>query len=537
MRREDAIKARSEVVGRVFQGVCEAARLGGPPIEEVINEILYLERERLRQRPSYGDSEADHRFYRRIRRKLPRSSEGTRKELLREILQRYTDEICGHFNPRVFSLATRSLPVMLTGLLNGLSPKRLLSHRKALPRVEEQLLIQGPIQQIRRLHERGIVVYTPTHSSNLDSIILGYGFHQAGLPPVAYGAGLNLFANPVLGFFMRNLGAYTVDRMKQGPIYKQCLKAYATVSMELGYDNLFFPGGTRSRSNVVERDLKRGLLGTTLSAFYNNLKLKKEKPRIYIVPTTINYPLVLEASTLIDDHLRRAGKARYIIMDDEFSRWQRQLDFMKGLFELDQRIRICFGAPLDPFGNSINEEGDSLDPKGRVIDPARYLMEDGELRVDAVRDAEYTTTLAERIAEAFQSETVVTANNVAAFALFELSLRQSGTQDLYRFLRELGPETDLPIHEVEEEIEALSGELKALERVGKVQLDPVVQAGTPGEILSAALRSLGSYHHKAALHREGVRVRVEDANLLFFYRNRLDSYGLRDSPERGRRSR
>ena len=36
-------------------------------------------------------------------------------------------------------------------------------------------------------------------------------------------------------------------RRKKAPIYKDVLKQYATVSLELGYHNLFFPGGTRSR--------------------------------------------------------------------------------------------------------------------------------------------------------------------------------------------------------------------------------------------------------------------------------------------------
>ena len=38
--------------------------------------------------------------------------------------------------------------------------------------------------------------------------------------------------------------------------------------------------------------------------------------RIYIVPVTINYRLVLEAETLIADYLAEAGKHRYIITDD-----------------------------------------------------------------------------------------------------------------------------------------------------------------------------------------------------------------------------
>ena len=51
---------------------------------------------------------------------------------------------------------------------------------------------------------------------------------------------------------MHNLGAYTVDRRKRDPLYKRVLKEYATMTLELGYDYLFFPGGSRSRSGAIE---------------------------------------------------------------------------------------------------------------------------------------------------------------------------------------------------------------------------------------------------------------------------------------------
>ena len=38
---------------------------------------------------------------------------------------------------------------------------------------------------------------------------------RLGLPPYTYGAGLNLFSNKMIGFFMHNLGAYKVDRRKK----------------------------------------------------------------------------------------------------------------------------------------------------------------------------------------------------------------------------------------------------------------------------------------------------------------------------------
>ena len=63
---------------------------------------------------------------------------------------------------------------------------------------------------------------------------------------------------------------------------------------------------------------------------------------------------MLEASTLIDDWLAEAGKARYIIVDDEFSRWERWRDYLRGLLSLDLDIHIRFGQPLDSLGNPVD---------------------------------------------------------------------------------------------------------------------------------------------------------------------------------------
>ena len=119
----------------------------------------------------------------------------------------------------------------------------------ALRNLDNRIHSDGEIELARACAERGTIVVTPTHSSNMDSPAIGFGLMQAGLPPATYGAGKNLFSNPFISFFMRNLGAYRVDRRLRFELYKDVLKEYSTVLLEHGYHSLFFPGGTRSRSN------------------------------------------------------------------------------------------------------------------------------------------------------------------------------------------------------------------------------------------------------------------------------------------------
>jgi glycerol-3-phosphate O-acyltransferase len=527
MRKEHEDAIRSEVISRVFdRHLDNARRPAGHPLNEVINETLYHERERLRQNGGSLQPDVEKAFYSKIRRALPKANSAREKELLRSILERYAEEITGHFSPVVYGVATRALPFALTGMLSGLSPLKLATNLGSLPSIEDRIVIQGDTELVRKLDGQGTLVFAPTHSSNLDSVIMGYTIYRLGLPPVTYGAGLNLFSNPIMGFFMRNLGAYTVDRRKTDPLYRELLKEYAGITLEFGNNNLFFPGGTRSRSNLIETKLKKGLLGTTVSAYLHNLRNGKSRPRIFVIPCTISYPLVLEASTLINDHFQRAGRSRYIIEDDEFSQLRRWIDFLKGLMGLEQRICVSFGEPMDPFGNRVDERGDSRDPKGRLIDPSRYLMVDGKYELDPVRDSEYTRDLADRVADGFQCNNVVFSTHLLALAMLHLLRARTPDMDLYRFLRTVGPETSVAQREVEKHVDTLLKSLRELASKGRVRLDEVVATGDVRSVLRDGLRSFGTYHTVPVVRRQGIRLHAGDANLIVYYANRLHGYGL-----------
>lgn len=533
----------SEVTSRIVARVGE-----GPALGEALNETLWWEHERLDKAHDEA-SQRDREFYADLRRQLPRVSEREQVRLLQQVVRRYAEEIAGDlgrthaggpaglpglrrtpgFSQTAYKLATRVGPPVLGTLLTGLSPKRLLE-REGLPRLEDHVRVAGDVHALARLHERGTLVIAPTHSSNLDSLAIGFAVDQLGLPPLTYGAALNLFDNPLIGRFMYNLGAYTVDRRKQDPLYKRTLKEFATVSIEFGHDNLYFPSGTRSRSGALERRLKKGLLGCSLAAYRNNLVQRRDKPGVFVVPCTISYPLVLEAATLIDDWLAEAGKARYIIVDDEFSRWERWRDYLRGLLSLDLDIHIRFGQPLDSLGNPVDEEGVSHDPRGRAIDPAGYLEVDGKLAEDPVRDAEYTRELERRLVAEYRRENVIHSTHVLAFACFELLRRRKPDLDLYRLLGSIGAEQSLAMPEVEDELLPLLAELREAARADRIRLSEVVANAELGDFMRAALRNFGTYHHRPVVERRGIRLHVGDAKLLFYYRNRLDGYGMRGAP-------
>ncbi|MBI3180275.1 MAG: 1-acyl-sn-glycerol-3-phosphate acyltransferase, partial [Deltaproteobacteria bacterium] len=461
MRPEHRERARIEAATRVVDR--HVATL--PPPEEVglealVSDTLYHERRRLdRERGGDPRTAEDLAFYAKVQRRLRHASARDLREMLDQIALRFASEIVGNFDDRVYKLSTTVVPTGLSVLLTAMSPRKLGSLSSLRHGLSDHVQIQGASDHARKLLDKGTLVVVPTHSSHLDSIVLGYAVHLLGIPPLLYGAGLNLFNNPVTSFFMNNLGAYRVDRKKTAGLYKDVLKEYATVALELDYNNLFFPGGTRSRSGAVEQKLKRGLLGTAVRAYVGNLQSRRDKTSLYIVPCTISYKLGLEAQTLIDDYLKEVGKNRYIIEDDEFSRPRQVLNFMSNLVSLDSRVVITFSRPLDVVGNYVDEEGRSLDPRGRLIDAATYVCDGGEAVHDNQRDEEYTNELALAIAREFLRDNVAMSTHVVGYALLDMVLRENPGMDLYRLLRTGGRSPSVTVaelaHETERVIDAL----------------------------------------------------------------------------------
>ncbi|MEZ4404342.1 MAG: 1-acyl-sn-glycerol-3-phosphate acyltransferase [Kofleriaceae bacterium] len=437
---------------------------------------------------------------------------------LARLVAHYGQDIVGNFDPRVYRFATK---VLTPGLGFLFSPVRSVRGGVGglLAELDSRIQVEGPLELLRAMAERGTLVVTPTHSSNMDSVVIGLALERAGLPPVTYGAGKNLFTNPFISFFMHNLGAYRVDRRLRFELYKDILKEYSTVLLESGYHSLFFPGGTRCRSNVIEPSLKLGLLGTTVTAYGNLLAEGAAHRRMYVVPVTINYRLVLEAETLIGDYLAETGKSRYIITDDEFSRLGRIVEFLRKILVHEGAVVIRFGRPLDPLGHEVDDDGASIDSRGRVVDLRGFFAgADGAVRKDEQRDAEYTRLLGRKLAAAYPRESVFHATVLVARAVYDQLCGAAGTRDIYRLAR-LPPGREVPAADVVRGLGALRSTLAAHPEAGRLH-HRVASAGD-GAVLDDALRALATYHSHPVVERVGEALRIGDVKLLYYYQNRL----------------
>ena len=506
-------------------------------LTDVIVKTIYQERIRIKEDPWKVDPPNDKVFWNKISKKLIKktldrndpSAHEAAEDILQKIIHRYSEEIVGTFKISTFKFAQRFLTVLFNRLFNAAVEKSIASLWRGRRQLYERLNIFGDVNTVRELFKHGTVVVVPTHSSNLDSILVGYAMDQImGLPSFSYGAGLNLYNFGPAAYYMNRLGAYRVDRRKKNSIYLETLKTMSNLSIQRGVNSLFFPGGTRSRSGEIETDLKRGLLGTTVEAQRALCQQGSDK-KVFIVPMIIGYHNVLEAPFLIEQHLRGTGKENYIRLKDEGKSIRSWLRFIWRFLSTTNDITLSLGKPMDVLGNVVNAEGHSFDRFGNQLDIKEYFLSKGEVNEDYQREEEYTKLLAERIAERYQVDNVVLSSHLIAFAVFEMLVHENPKLDLFGILRLPTDDYVFPFSAVEDVIEQMQVRLLEWERAGKINLSPEVRLH-PDEVIRDGMKRLGVLHReKPLIFNKNDEIISSNFRLLYYYHNRLNSYGLEKS--------
>lgn len=534
-RRQEII---DEVIRKAIKKINADTENAKMTLEDQIAKTMYLERIRMKEEPWSIDPQDEKPFWKSIKKGLilneKHFTDGKQldienRNLLRQIIERYAEEIAGFFQPKMFDFARTAVPLLLSRLLNGVNLRSFLAFFNPTINLQDKLRISGEIDSIRSLVNKGTVILLPTHSSNVDSPLIGWALDAIGLPPFIYGAGLNLFNNRIVGFFMNRLGAYKVDRRKKNHVYNETLKIYSQVAIRNGCHSLFFPGGTRSRSGALENKLKLGLMGTAVEAQRMNFLEfpNSDKNKIYVVPLVLSYHFVLEAESLIRQHLDNVGQDKFFISDESNS-YLEIVKFLWKFFSKNSELELSFGKPMDIFGNFVDDEGNSFDQSGRLVDTRAYFLSRGEITDDAQRDAEYTRILGEKVTERYLAENVVFSSHIIALVGFELLKKKyKSVIDLYSFLRIPDDDRGIALSEMLASTERVLTALREMESKGKVRLAAHLQQDTLG-IVKHGLRNLGLYNERRPLYfAEENRIESQSLSLLHFYANRLKNvYGL-----------
>jgi glycerol-3-phosphate O-acyltransferase len=507
-------------------------------LKEELETTLYREKLRIKQNPWDVDPDDEGSFWGEVKSNLLQihtEVSGTKAKkleayqaVLRKITARYSEEIASNFKASHYKFTRRVVTYGFSRLLNAARVKGFGSLFSNQFTLQDKIQITGQTAQLRELARKGTVVMVPTHFSNLDSILIGWIISVLGMPPFIYGAGLNLFNISIFAYFMNALGAYKVDRRKKNMMYLETLKTYSKEAIQFGCHSLFFPGGTRSRSGIIESKLKLGLLSTAIEAQRANFQNGNSEVsgKIFIVPVTINYHFVLEAPGLIQDYLSMTGQERYYKENDEFSTSYKISKFLFKFFTKGSDISVSIGRAMDVMGNYVDEEGKSLDKWGRVVDTQEYFMSNGKVTVDAQREEEYTQMLGKRIVEEFHKINRVFSSHLVAFVAFELIQTKNAKLDLFDLIRL--PQEDLVLNyeEFKAACQRTLDQIFELKAQGKIDAAPHLNRSMD-EIITHGLDNVGMYHAKRPLIKDkSGNLTTEDMSLLYFYHNRLHGYGL-----------
>jgi glycerol-3-phosphate O-acyltransferase len=530
-------KNRKEFIEEVAQKSFERIKEIRPTSKQMVDELeatIYREQQRMKRNRWRVDPPDEGKFWASIKEELidltskPEEDNQLKIEaLLNKIVNRYANEIAGNFKPSSYRFAREVITFWFGRLLNASRVKKFGGIFRNQYTLRDKIQIVGKVKQLRNLALKGTIVMVPTHFSNLDSILIGWVIHALGLPAFIYGAGLNLFNIKIFAYFMNSLGAYKVDRRKKNIPYLETLKCYSNLALQRGAHSLFFPGGTRSRSGMIEKTLKLGLLSTAIEA-QRNIYLNVPDPeqrKIFVVPVTLNYHFVLEAPELIDDYLSSKGQDRYLPEQDKHGSLS-MLKFLFKFFTKGSNISVSIGRCMDVLGNYVDDEGNSLDTNNRLINTKDYFMAGGHVTIDTQRENEYTRMLSQRIVEEYHRINRIFASHLVAFVAFEMWQKMHPKLDLFGLLRLPEEELTLDYEEFRKTCKNIRKRIYHLKEEGKANHATHLK-GKIDEVIKHGLVNVGIFHLKRPLLRnKSGQIITQDLNLLYYYHNRLVGYDL-----------
>ncbi|MBT1712069.1 1-acyl-sn-glycerol-3-phosphate acyltransferase [Fulvivirgaceae bacterium PWU5] len=531
-------KNRKEFIESVAQKSLAQIKELRPTTKQLLDELqttVYREQQRMKRNRWRVDPVDEPAFWAAIKDELvgldvkpSEEAQPKAEELMRRIVMRYANEIAGNFKASSYKVTREIVKFWFARLLNGARVKKFGAFFRNRYTLRDKIHIVGKAKHLRNLASKGTVIMVPTHFSNLDSILIGWVIHSLGLPAFIYGAGLNLFNIKIFAYFMNSLGAYKVDRRKKNLPYLETLKLYSTLAIQKGAHSIFFPGGTRSRSGMLEKQLKLGLLSSTIEAqrmLYMDTPPGEEVRKIFIVPVTLNYHFVLEAPDLVDDYLSVKGQERYLPEQDKYGSWQ-LLQFLFKFFTKGSNISVSIGRGVDIIGNYVDDNGNSLDAQGRVIDTRDYFVSDNRITIDKQREDEYTRMLSQKIVSEYHRINRVFASHLVAFVAFEMWQKMHAKLDLFGLLRLPEEDQVISYEEFREACKRVRKQIYVLKAEGKVYHATHLK-GNIDLVIRHGLDNVGIFHLKRPLllNKEG-NVITKDFNTLYYYHNRLVGYDL-----------
>jgi len=523
-------KLDNRIKDYIPEKVIESLSRDNSDLSKLLEESLETEKKLAKaERDNKSKALEKLKFVKSIRTKLRLSD--NKKEVLNEEIKKltkyYAEEIHGNFNNFLYNFLQKLTPIALNFMLNSFGLIQFFKNFRGRHELKNSIIIRGNVELVKRLEKFGSLVIVPTHVSNFDSIVIAHMMHTAGLNPPIWGAGLNLFKGFTIKYVMNNVGCYRIDRRKKNKLYLETLKKYSEYQLQQGYNTIFYPGGTRSRSGEIEQKLKLGLLGTVVTAFINNIKEGKTRSNIYVVPVTISYTVVPEAEKLALEHYFEEDKRKQILkrVSRQATILGRTLKKIWNNMMQNNPIYVTFGNPIDPFGNNVNYEGISVDKYGIPINVSDMIKdENGNFIDDHHIEKGFTKLLGEKISEDFYKTNIILPSQVFLFSIVKYIKEEHPNIKDEELVRLLPADNTIKEADLKEEIYETIRMIKDKALKEGFKLHPWVDREDVERIYRYGIKIYTSGYAGAPIIKKGDNIIPKKIATILYYSSRVRCY-------------
>ena len=217
-------------------------------------------------------------------------------------------------------------------------------------------------ERIERISKDGQVVWTPSHRSHFDYLLLSYVLLKKGLVTPHIAAGINLNFWPV-GSILRSGGAFFIRRSFAGnKIYANTFSEYVNFLMQNSFPVEFFQEGGRSRTGKLLSP-KLGMLSICVQSI-----ISRKAENTSFIPVYFGYDKVME-----DDSYARELKGTKKQKENAFQ----FLNGIRKIFANYGSVDVSFGEPLrvadiwDDYYEKLKKEA-SLDENMELSIPKNF---------------------------------------------------------------------------------------------------------------------------------------------------------------------
>ena len=174
-------------------------------------------------------------------------------------------------------------------------------------------------------------------------------------------------------------------------------------------------------------------------------------------------------------------------------------------------MAVTFGNPLDIYGNRVNKDGNPINKNN--------------LSLEKNNKTEILNNLSEKIIDELMAGTVVFSSLILSFTSFEIIRKKFRKMDVENIIELPEDELTLNIEYFKTKYKNVLESVKNLSEKKKLKISDELLLSVDDQI-KIGCKNLGLYHAIRPLELKKDKIIIKNIKMLFYYRNRLDGYGI-----------